>query len=862
MYTNYFYIFFLHFFLSFLLLTFQIFYSYNVILSSIIWFSYSLTLRKIENNNLGIISIYKAKFTYFETVIIFIVFAILSLNLFIYTYPTELSGDAQKAYSALSKFYAVFNKIIINEPAQTTEPLIAFGFPHGQEIFLSVGYLLGQNVGQKLFAFSIIISKLLILFCISKQIFKFSNILSLVTVLLFATTPIGFELNNSIRPENLLTGIFLLSIFLYEYSFQNKAFKVHTFLIFLASIIFLPSIKYTGIQLLFSNLVVYSIQLIKTLFENFKNIVKYSFLIIPFIVITLFWYLRNFIEWGFIFKIYPWDQDWVECWYPALKSIMDFIRFISCGFIETQRYTEFPNLGYGLLGIMFIPALLWGIFLSPYQHNLTNFDTRKLEAPNYGFIRRISLIISIYIILMLLSTKQIRYLAPVIPLIIPVLLSFFIAIYTIISRADFISGFISKNLQFENLKKLTFCILIFSHITLSAYTLNKSELGASIRSKQLLGLQDLNTPMDPFNSINKFITYKDLILAPFIDSNYSFDANIFRGDNLQSLAVLKETQEKYKFNFWLFHTSNSSVFHNFFFNDLSFLKLLSTEVVSSYALDNASWGFTLLKPLTNKINELEEFCKLKGWDLNNTYIVSNKIKNQLSTNLLTSKPFKFPFQETSELYYKVYAYWDPFELDLHLLEPDKLIQQDFSPSWFFEDIQKKNYSNLYYFNSPKIYPFAQKEGLQIEKDINTDALKYKNDKYEIISSPDEKTVTATYKINLDKIVLNNIKNNNDSMTNFQYKIFIRAINSTLNPQLDCKATVNILTDGRKKETVQILGSEMSTDIDNWIEIEHFQNINFNQSINIEILISSKSNDASKCGFRDLRFISYNLNGMN
>jgi hypothetical protein len=838
--------FYLNFSVAFLLLAFGIFYKkiFFVTLLFLLCIAYCIAQKKnLLSGSQQHILVNRLKFfsegSFVEWFLFLVISSSLLFTLFITTYPLELSGDAQKAYSAFSKFYALFNKLVITSPAQTTEPLLAFGFPHAQEIFLSVGYLIGENVGQKIFAVAIILGKLL-LFCITAHsLFLFSRAFTLFAAAVFLLLPMVSELQCCVRPENLLTLILLGALFFGELFIKAP----QSLFLFFSQVFFLPSVKYTGIQLAASLLFPY-LNSSFTLIRSKSNYLFRSLLFTsPFLFVSLYWYIRNYFNWGFIFKVYPWDQNWVASWYPALITVEEWHQFFISGFVTTDTYTEFVDLGYGFFGVIFFAGAVWGMLAPSITAQNKWIQHSSLSPENGFFLRRVSILCFTYIVCMSLSTRQIRYLAPIIPLLLLLSLSMlrWIAHYF---DSYFAYAIITTNKHIRY--GVTLCsLLLFFPITgaLTFTTLSVTELGQNIKSRLPYGLQDLSLPIEPFKTLNRSITSNDLLLASHIDNNYSLNGNIMRADYITDVLTLKTLQERYSYTYWLNHTATDGIFYNFFFNDLGFLNVFGSETAKAFAEDNPHWGFHLFRPRNDILLKLYRYAYENGWDLSTTVLISKQILEKNEFSFVATSPVIFPFDTTQTELYKVLAYWDPNKMDLHILEKDLARQNAFSPAWFFDKAVQINHTALYYYQAPLILPFQKNYKMSVQeaaplqannanvntllfnsvpiiRGVGTDAPPLKN--YTIIH--DRSSVTYPRTLSL----------------------FIKGITS--DPSCIAEATISTNT-GKSTHALK------STTINLWKNVVTVP-IENSDPVTLTIRISTPDPTLLECGLNDVRFMSY------
>jgi hypothetical protein len=591
-----------------------------------------------------------------------LLFLLLGASFLLYMGAGTIAGDSNKAYLAFPRFYSLANALLLLEPGWTSEHNVMAGYHHTQEMVLSTGYLLGKTLGAKYFMWSIVLLKIHALYALGRYTFRMSSTQALFMITSFMLIPICFEMNSIERPENMMTLFCMYTVIILEFlskEFFHKEeerevntkpknlFSYAILIYFLLS--YVVSIKLTALFFIVALIIAYP-KVYLGLLKSLKLItMKHVLILFCFTLICCFWFIRNYVLWGFLVNMTPYGQYHLTIWFPPIRDIQSAYEFLTGGFIYVKKYTEFVNLGYGVAGFLIVPVMLVGL-------------AKK---------SRILIVSFAYVALILLSTTQIRYLAPVIPLIV-------CGGYAILFERDWTKKITDQSSQFR-INQIA-ALLIFFQVLINVPIVFASEVGPFL--KRRLTFQDKNLIQlpTPYSEINKIVKYPQRVLAPYIDSNYMLRAKIFRGDPYLNLHKIAEYQKRYGFTHWLTHSSIQDI-EKLHFGDVEFLESVADPLLKKSSADDDSWWYYLFRYNEDKFKSLVLYVKQQNWDLKKTAIVSE--------NLLKENPFYIQGERIvlNNLRYPLYRLYGVFHNNGALEVFDKkAVSENIPTSWYFEDL--------------------------------------------------------------------------------------------------------------------------------------------------------------------------------
>ena len=593
---------------AFLLLTIKCFYQPVMFSFGVIW-AFILCAMEREEIFKTIFAKPKLNISYSRLTSFFAVgiLLLLEFSAVMYLYPGAIGGDSDKGYLALAKFFSRGNSILLSEPAVLRDGIRSF--PYFEEIYLSAGYILSNNFGAKLFAWLIIACKFSTLYFVATRVISLSIATSLGLVLCYGLIPYHIEIHSIERPENILTVFVLMLVYFVERA--NKALQQKNQvdferLIIVAAVLSCVtiSIKYTSLFFLAALALVYWRVCLKTL-SLCTAIFKRGYLVLlPSIAVAAFWYIRNLILWGEVVSMTPFGQYHLTVLFPPLRGLSDIWHFIRDALVHTSQYTEFKDFGYGFWGIVF-----WGGVLA------------ALTAK--GPTRRLALLVLFYALFLFNSTRQIRYLLPVLPLGLAALFAF--------SRQAAQSRISESALKIA--EPLVFIAILVQASAALVVNFN-GVVGNTFSDRTRLVEKDM-TRIEPLYSVfNDRVHYPDLILTSHFDANYNIDATLFRADPVNTVGELQKRIVENKPSYFLLTNPGVDITVPFF-NDFEFFDSFAYFEVRAF-------NFVLFKVAPSKISRLLQYIEEKGWDANKTYIISEKLKQTFPTTYTATERINIP----------------------------------------------------------------------------------------------------------------------------------------------------------------------------------------------------------------------------
>ncbi len=579
---------------------------------------------------------------------------------FMYLYPGALTSDANKGYLAIAKFYVLSNSLLLEAPAWSMMNMRAF--PHMQEIILSAGYLLGQNIGAKLLAWLIVVAKLHAVYFLGRQTFRFSRSEAYLSVLLFGLAPLMLELNSVVRPENLLTVFTLYLVFALErasqaisISDQGPSKKAQPSVeairyIVLAGVLGLltASVKYTAFFVLLACTLVYWRVALYAL-RNLLACLQRGWIPLALsAAIGGFWYLRNVILWDQIVCMVPRGTYHLTVWFPPLRSLSEVWTFLLEGLIRTNAYTEFPAFAYGPLAWLLIPTLLVGL----------TADAR---------LRRVSAVALLYSAFLLFSTRQIRYLAIILP---------FAYVALVALLASFNPGKQLRGAGPRFGSSVYFVVIALSAaIALQVNHGHLAVVGPGAIERFELAEKDFSKVSRHYAPINEQVHYPSLAMTSLLDVNYEIDAQVYRIDPIRSLGRMKRALDKYSFSHFLTNDYFSLNPNAYVFGDREFIHGLGNNRVEASSLHMLEIDQPRVEQLFQKLERL-------GWDLDQTLLVSEPhFRRHASTFEIGER---FELEGFPERLYRVNGLWEP--RGYHSFGRTPTYDPGKKLSWYLEDV--------------------------------------------------------------------------------------------------------------------------------------------------------------------------------
>ena len=512
-------------------------------------------------------------------------------------YPESLAGDSEKAYLAYPKYFALSNSIVITDPAWLRN--VMAGYHHTQEIFLSTGYLLSGDTGIKLFALLFVILKCQLFLLIGRSLLGLSPTLSLLALASYLLFPLTFEMHAIVRPENSLTVALLSLFYLFELlrDVRRRNWSQEFFALLCMSALcagLAVSIKLTALYFLPACALVFWREALFA-FKNLRQLrlAHYCLLSVS-VLIGASWFIRNFLQFGFLINMSPFEKYHLTVWFPPIRTLSEAWTFLREGMIRADRYTEFGGqLGYGFLGFVLLPATIWTLGKN-------------------GRVQRLALVSLLYGAMLLFCTRQIRYLAPVVP-------GFALCLFALRVPSFRLEQWMRRNAA-------TLCYLIIATQTLVSYqVLTSSGIIPALR-RRFVGMathpDDAPSYIAP---LNKVLSPEDSVLTPYFDMNYFLKAKPFRGDPIDSWSTLSSLQKEHHFSHWLIPPYAIEP-RNYFFNDKTFIEALSDPLVTSRADWDPNWHIQIFQPNRRLLRAMDQLVRDRGWDPKKTLIVSGKRK--------------------------------------------------------------------------------------------------------------------------------------------------------------------------------------------------------------------------------------------
>lgn len=548
----------------------------------------------------------------------------LAFSGFMHMFPDPVAGDSEKAYLAFSRFYAGANTLVLTDPGWVDNVMAAYH--HWQEMFLATGWALAKNNGLKFFAFAIVLIKLWSLRFAAVKILKCSETMAAAAVLIFALVPSSLDISAVVRPENLLT-VYLILAFVGLETVRKQPEKVIEYGCCVIALFALSvSVKLTGLYAITAALFVYPKECLK-ICDNLRKSRGLQIVLLVSILLAGVWFLRNWLRWGYLVNMTPFGRYHLTVWFPPVRSVSDWWMMFTKSLIQVGDFTEFSHFGYGLLGFIFYPILFWSL-------------TYK------GAVRRIAIFSLLYIFCLHTSTRQIRYLLPIVPL---------VTLISVIVLRDFYSKLTGGALSYSRLQMPVLLATTLSLLT-ALIVIKHSYLMSSVRARiNSFGTGSL-VARGPIQIINEYTTENDRLLLTYLDFNYTPNARMLRGEPYDSIGKLAEYQKKYNFSHWVAFSYGLSRTDNPIFNDLSLLEMLSEPIVKAPSLDDPNWWLYLLKPSLPRLQLLIDFVKSHDLDPHKVLLVSEAYKKSHPLDFITGNGYSLP--GFSQKIYFMQAKWD------------------------------------------------------------------------------------------------------------------------------------------------------------------------------------------------------------
>lgn len=532
---------------------------------------------------------------------------LLEFSAVLYLYPGAIGGDSDKGYIALAKFFTRGNSLILTDPAVLRDAIRSF--PYFEEIYLAAGYLLSANFGAKLFAWLIVVSKFSTLYFVVTRVLSLSSGAALGLVLCYGLMPHHLEIHAIQRPENVLTIFMLLLVYLIERargSLERKDQSSFERLIITAGVLscVIISIKYTALFFLVGLAVVYWRSTLKTLLSVVPIFRRGYLILLPSLAVAAFWYIRNIVLWGEVVSITPYGRYHLTVMFPPLHGVADIWLFIRDSLVHTAQYTEFGNFAYGFFGVVF-----WGGVVAALAIK--------------GSTRRFALLVLLYSVLLFSSTRQIRYLLPLLPF----------GLAAIFALCKSVANSRSGHLVLRIAEPLVFLAILIQAV--SALIVNfHGVAGQSFRERIRLVDKDLTRNELVYSVINDIVKYPELILTSHYDANYSLDAKMLRADPLTSIGALGRKAKDNGAGYFLLASPGVDP-RILFFNDTDFFDSIADFKVDSVYL-------SLFKAVPEKLDRLARYIEQQGWQLDQTLIISEKLKHSFPFFYITAEEIRLP----------------------------------------------------------------------------------------------------------------------------------------------------------------------------------------------------------------------------
>ena len=581
-----------------------------------------------------------------------IVIGLLVASGLVYFASGSICGDCVKAYDFAPRIYSIFNSLAISDPAWTTN--IVSGFQNTQEMFLSAAYVLGGHLGLKLFAWILVIFKAIVFLQLASIGLGMSLRTSILALILYLSMPIVFELHGSERPENMVTVFALLAIYFLERSSAEfcaewslgRSFNLAGLGVF--SLCLAISVKLTAIYLAPALLIVY-FPIFKSMITNIRQwSVNLWLLLLASICVVSVWFVRNLILHGFLVNMTPFGKYHLTILFPPIRSFEQLNDFLRSAFVFTQRFTEFPNYGYGILGFVIFAAILWGASCSGSQQN----------------IRRLSFFCILFMIGLLSSTNQIRYMAPIIPIC--------VLIMTGLGRRSIKS------------KQGTLALPVAVIIISSAYGISMqvgSTTLVALNERLNFAAKKLDDDFAPVAAVNKVAKFPDKILTPFMDNNYLFSALSVRLDPGYSIGSLAENQKIGSTAYWANQAYDRSTLTFFYFNDPDFLETVAQLAVKESS-DDPNWILRLLRYDPLQFNRLLDYVDERGWSRDRTWIGSADLVSRFPFHLFVGE--ELCLKGLKHRLFKLNGYWNESAKSPVVIDPSA-DPSSVPVAWYLED---------------------------------------------------------------------------------------------------------------------------------------------------------------------------------
>ena len=327
-------------------------------------------------------------------------------------------------------------------------------------------------------------------------------------------------------------------------------------------------------------------------------------LLVVAISVAAFWYVRNIVLWGEIVSYSPYGKYHLTVFFPPLRSVADVWGYLSESFVFSSKYTEFLDFAFGPLGIFFWGGLVAGVAFS-------------------GPTRRVALLVLLYTVLLANSTRQIRYLLPVVPL----------GLCVLFSLARSLSPKALRIVSQRFSGGLVFAAIFFQAGIALAISYN-SNVGNAFRERMRFIEKDMTRNEPVYAPINDLVHYPQMILTSHLDTNYSIDAQLLRVDPLSGLADLQKKIKTYNAEYFLLAAPGVQP-RILLFNDFDFFDSISDFKLSSFHLHLFAYN-------PEKLNKLVRYCREQGWDLGTTLIVSERLKTTFPKELVVGEELKIP----------------------------------------------------------------------------------------------------------------------------------------------------------------------------------------------------------------------------
>ena len=526
----------------------------------------------------------------------------------IYLVPDALCGDSDKAYLAIAKFYANANSLFLRDAALVRDGMRSF--PHFEEVYFAAGYILNGALGAKLLAWLLVCVKLYVFYFVAVSAAGLSRSAAKLVVLSFCLTPIFLELHAIERPENLLAITALLLFWTCESAKRarlrgNADAALHYLALGVVCACVAVSVKYTAGFFFVALAVVYWDLVLFALRNLPRLVVRHGALLIGSLVIAAFWYARNIVQWKEIVSYAPFDRYHLTVHFPPLRSAHDILAFIQSGLLDTSTYTEYGSFGYGFWGVILIGGLV-----------------AALSRP--GVTRRAALVTLLFSILLLNSTRQIRYLGAVLPI---GYMAIFLFVLTSRVRTQFATG--------SRWKEAWAGVFLLVQAATALAVNAPDSVGRSFKNKLAFADRDLSKFGGLAGQINEVVKPHEIMLTSAYDANFNLEGILMRGDPIWSFGQLQKIVNEVRPPYFLLAAPGAKIYDFPFFNDLAFFESVAEPKL--YA-----GNLYLLKADQRKFDRVANYVERQGWPLPKTVIVSEALKQKYPMQLVLAEELKIP----------------------------------------------------------------------------------------------------------------------------------------------------------------------------------------------------------------------------